>query len=68
MSGIAGMLDMDAVRKLSVTDRIDLIGMIWDTLADENADIPLTEVQEAGLSAASQITRRIRSPWFPGRR
>lgn len=46
-------IDMDAIRKLSRSERMALITRIWDTLAEEDAEIPLSE------AAKAEICRRV---------
>jgi putative addiction module component (TIGR02574 family) len=36
-------IDMDAIRKLSHAERLALIAKIWDTLAEEDANIPISD-------------------------
>jgi putative addiction module component (TIGR02574 family) len=36
-------IDMEAIRKLSRAQRVALIAKIWDTLAEEDADIPISD-------------------------
>jgi putative addiction module component (TIGR02574 family) len=42
-AGMTPTIDMDAIRKLSVADRLKLIDAIWETLADQDADIPVSD-------------------------
>ena len=38
-------IEMDAIRKLSVQERVRLVQDIWDTLQPTAEDLPLTEEQ-----------------------
>jgi putative addiction module component (TIGR02574 family) len=51
---------IEEIRKLSVSQRVQLVEDIWDTLSHENADLPLSEAQMAELD-----TRRDQLPADP---
>jgi len=40
-------LDMDAISKLSVPERLALLEKIWDSIAAEPASVPVSEAQLA---------------------
>ena len=40
-------IDMDAIRRLSVPERVRLVQDIWDTLQPTAEDLPLTAEQRA---------------------
>ena len=40
-------IDMDAIRKLSVADRLALVEEIWDSISDDPSATPVTEQQLA---------------------
>lgn len=40
-------IDMEAIRKLSVAERLALVEEIWDSISDEPAGAPVTEQQLA---------------------
>ncbi|MCA8917961.1 MAG: addiction module protein [Planctomycetes bacterium] len=39
---MAQTIDIDAIRKLSTTERLALIARIWDTLAEDD-DVPVSQ-------------------------
>ncbi len=39
--------DMDAIRKLSVSERLALVEEIWDSISEEPASVPVSEAQLA---------------------
>ena len=39
--------DMDAIRKLSVSERLALVEEIWDSISDDPASVPVSEDQLA---------------------
>jgi putative addiction module component (TIGR02574 family) len=47
-------IDMEAIRKLSRAQRWRLIVQIWDTLAEDNLELPLTD------KTKSEIERRVK--------
>ena len=47
----ARLLDPETVARLSVEERLDLIGQLWDSLEDQ--DVPVTPAQRA------ELTRRL---------
>lgn len=40
-------LDMDAIRQLSVAERLALVEEIWETISDEPSAVPVSEEQLA---------------------
>lgn len=40
-------LDMDAIRKLSVSERLLLVEEIWDSISADPASVPVSEAQIA---------------------
>jgi putative addiction module component (TIGR02574 family) len=40
-------IDMDAIRKLSVADRLALVEEIWDSISEDPSAVPATEEQLA---------------------
>jgi len=50
---MATTITIEAIRKLSHAERIALIARIWDTLAEEDADIPVSD------EALSEARRRV---------
>jgi putative addiction module component (TIGR02574 family) len=58
--------DPDAIRALSVSERLALVEAIWDTITDETDSIPLTEAQRAELDrriAASKANPNEGATW-----
>ncbi len=51
---MAQAIDMEAIRKLTPAQRIALIEQIWDTLAEEDAEVPVSE------AAMAEMERRAR--------
>ena len=51
---------VDEAKRLSVTDRIELVEAIWDTVAEDASlgDIPLTQAQQAELDRRIEDWRR----------
>ena len=45
---------MDDIRRMSVSERIQLVEDIWDTIAESNQDLPLTSAQETELDRRLQ--------------
>ena len=39
--------DMDAIRELSVSERLALVEEIWDTISSDPASVPVSEAQIA---------------------
>lgn len=39
-------IDMDAIRRLSIPDRVRLVQDIWDSLQPSAEELPVTEAQE----------------------
>ncbi|RIK86164.1 MAG: hypothetical protein DCC67_03055 [Planctomycetota bacterium] len=37
------------VNQYSIPERVAIMGAIWDTIADDNAEVPLTDEQSAEL-------------------
>jgi putative addiction module component (TIGR02574 family) len=63
MSPILQALGID---RLSVAERLLLVEEIWDSIADEGNDLPLTESQKADLErriAAYEADRTAGSTW-----
>ncbi|MBX3474010.1 MAG: addiction module protein [Planctomycetes bacterium] len=70
---MAGIIDIDAIRKLSVEQRLKLMEAIWDTLADEEvpvSDATLREMKRRSewakanpdkLISHEEMTARLRS-------
>jgi putative addiction module component (TIGR02574 family) len=42
-------ISMDDIRKLSISERIQLVGDIWDTIAASPGKVPLTDRQRQEL-------------------
>lgn len=40
---------LDQARKLSVDERVELVEAIWDSIADQQAGLPITEAQKSEL-------------------
>jgi putative addiction module component (TIGR02574 family) len=40
---------MDEIRRLSVSERIQLVEDIWDTIATSHEEVPLTDAQRVEL-------------------
>lgn len=40
---------LDQARKLSVEERVELVEAIWDTIAEQGAQLPITAAQKAQL-------------------
>jgi putative addiction module component (TIGR02574 family) len=38
-------MDMDAIRKLSVSERLALVEEIWETISSDPASMPVSEAQ-----------------------
>lgn len=47
-------IHVEDVRSLSVTERLELIEEIWNSICDSNLDVPLTEAQRAELDRRKQ--------------
>jgi putative addiction module component (TIGR02574 family) len=59
-------ISLEEIRDLSVSERIQLVEDIWDTVAAESPDLELTEVQKAELErrlALHNEDPRRGSPW-----
>jgi putative addiction module component (TIGR02574 family) len=54
---MAQMIDMEAIRKLSPAERLKLIDAIWDSLADEDADVPIDPEVLEEMQRRSQWAR-----------
>lgn len=54
---MAQTIDMDAIRKLTPAQRIALIEQIWDTLAEENAEMPVSETAKAEMERRAKELR-----------
>ncbi len=54
-------ITLSEIRKLSVAERIQLVEDIWDSVAEEAADLPITEPQRQELDR-----RRARAETHPG--
>lgn len=50
---MAQAIDMEAIRKLTPAQRIALIEQIWDTLAEEDAEVPVSQ------AAMAEMERRL---------
>lgn len=50
-------IDQQALRKLSVEERLKLIEAIWDSLAEEDADLPIDQEVLAEMRRRSQWAR-----------
>jgi putative addiction module component (TIGR02574 family) len=44
-----GRPSLEEIRKLSIAERIELVEDIWDTIAEAQSDVPLTEAQRKDL-------------------
>jgi putative addiction module component (TIGR02574 family) len=53
-------IDMDAIRRLSVPERVRLVQDIWDSLQPTARDLPLTEEQQALIDRRLDDHRRDR--------
>lgn len=42
-------IDLNLIRSLSVTDRLTLVEAIWDSIAEEQGQLPITDEQRAEL-------------------
>jgi putative addiction module component (TIGR02574 family) len=51
-------IDMDAIRRLSVPERVRLVQDIWDSLQPTARDLPLTEEQQALIDRRLDDHRR----------
>jgi putative addiction module component (TIGR02574 family) len=59
-------LDDSEIQQMTVDERLDLIGRLWDSLVDEGAAPNLTPAQEAELDRridASQADPNRGAPW-----
>jgi len=59
-------IDMDAIRHLSVAERVQLVQAIWDTLQPTAEDLPLTDDQRGileGRLAEHQADPASAVPW-----
>jgi len=45
------------IEKMSIADRLDMIEMIWDSIAAHPEQIPLTDAQK------QELDRRLAAPW-----
>ena len=60
------LLDKLNIRDLSVAERIQLVGEIWDSIAEEGAEFELTEAQREEIDRRLQEYRanpEIAIPW-----
>jgi putative addiction module component (TIGR02574 family) len=57
MTTMTPTIDMDTIRKLSVADRLKLIDAIWETLADKDADIPVSAPAKAEMERRARELR-----------
>ena len=48
---------MDQIRKLSVSERVELIENIWDSIADQPEEIHLTDAQRLELDCRLEAWR-----------
>lgn len=46
---MAQTLDSKAIRKLTISQRLKLMDLIWDSLVDDDADMPLSPQQSAEI-------------------
>jgi putative addiction module component (TIGR02574 family) len=51
-------IDMEAIMRLSVPERVRLVQEIWDTLQPSAEDLPLTEAQQRIVDARLEEHRR----------
>lgn len=51
-------IDMDAIKQLSVAERVRLVQDIWDTLQPTAAELPLTEEQRRVIDQRLEEHRR----------
>ena len=51
-------IDMEAIKRLSVTERVQLAQDIWDTLQPMAQDLPLTEAQRGVVDRRLEEHRR----------
>lgn len=59
-------LDMEAIKRLSIPERVQLVQEIWDTLQSTVEQLPLTEEQKAVVDRRLEEHRRDPSsavPW-----
>jgi len=54
---MAQAIDMEAIRKLTPAQRIALIEQIWDTLAEEDAEVPVSEAAMAEMERRAKELR-----------
>lgn len=50
---MSGTIDMEAIRKLSVEERLKLMAAIWDSLAEDEADLSVAK------EALAEMERRL---------
>jgi putative addiction module component (TIGR02574 family) len=50
-------IDIEAIRKLSVEQRLKLLDAIWETLVDDDADIPVDPAVLAEMRRRGQWAR-----------
>ena len=51
-------VSVEEIRGLSVAERLELLDVIWDTLAEDPAAIPLTDTQKNELDRRLEEYRR----------
>ncbi|MCC6575656.1 MAG: addiction module protein [Planctomycetes bacterium] len=52
------LLQKDALLKLSVHERMAMIAMIWQTLVDQDADVPMSPATLAEMERRADLARK----------
>lgn len=56
---------LDAIRKLSPEERVQLVEDIWDTLVDDTESLPVTDAQAAELDRRLEAYAKDSDPGTP---
>ena len=55
------------IKSLSITERLALVEAIWDSIAAESENLPLTDAQRQNWSAVLRTILLTRTTLYPGR-
>ncbi len=55
---MAQTIDMEAIRKLSPAERMALINQIWDTIADDDREVQVTDAAMAEMNRRLEEMKR----------
>ena len=62
---MAQLSDRLNIRELSIADRIRLVDEIWDSIADERAEVEITEAQREEIDRRLLLYREGREQGIP---